>query len=153
MRLIEKCEARPGSLEVVGDASVSWRYIAPAGDTLEMCQRPDYWKHHTRELGQQRVLGRNAWNRIEIICEDGTWEAELRVISVADGLVNTRLLREWRAATKPGRKPTVPAGYVVEHIANNGWRVLDPDRQIIAANISIEEEAIRAAASHAKSAA
>src|SRR5690606_28754740 len=110
--------------------------IAPAGHTLEMCTQPDYWRHGIRELGQQRVLGRNAWNRIEIICEDGTWEADLRVLSVADGLVNTRVLREWRAPTKPGRKPAVPEGYVVEHISNNGWRVLDPERQIIAANLT-----------------
>ena len=73
------------------------------------------------------------------------------MLSVADGLVNTRVLREWRAPTKPGQKPAVPEGYVVEHIAHNGWRVLDPDRQIIAANLTMEDDAIRAAAAHAKS--
>lgn len=150
MRIIDKIEARPNTLDMAIDASVTWRYLAPAGHTLEMCQAPDYWKHCVRELNQQRVLGRHAWNKIEIIAEDGTWEAELRVINVADGLVNTRLLREWRAPVKLGRKPAVPEGYTVEHIANNGWRVLDPDRQIIAANISIEEEAVRQAAAHAK---
>ena len=51
MRLVEKIEARPGSLEPLNDASVTWRYTAPAGHTLEECQRPDYWRHGIRELG------------------------------------------------------------------------------------------------------
>ncbi len=149
----KKIEARPGSLDVVYDASVIWRYLAPAGHTLEMCQRPDYFRNVVKEAGMQRVLGRHAWNKIEIIAEDGTWEAELRVLSVVEGalpLVNTRLLREWHAPVKPGRKPAVPEGYAVEHIANNGWRALDPNGQIIAANLTIEDDAIRAAATHAK---
>jgi hypothetical protein len=152
----KKPEARPGSLDVSHDASVTWRYLAPAGHSLEMCQQPSYWKSVVKEAGQQRVLGRHAWNRIEIIAEDGTWEAELRVLSVVDGpsaLVNTRLIREWHAPVKAGRKPAVPEGYIVEHITNNGWRARDPGGQIIAANLSIEDEAIRAAANHAKKAA
>lgn len=152
----KKPEARPGSLDPVYDASMPWRYLAPAGHTLEMCQQPSYWKNVAKEAGMQRVLGRHAWNKIEIICEDGTWEAELRVLSVVDGpspLVNTRLIREWHAPVKAGRKPSVPDGYTVEHIANNGWRTLDPGGQIIAANMTIEDDAIRAASNHAKKAA
>lgn len=151
--LDKKPEARPGSLDPVYDASMPWRYLAPAGHTLEMCQQPSYWKNVAKEAGMQRVLGRHAWNKIEIICEDGTWEAELRVLSIAEGLVHTRLLSQWQAPAKPGRKPAVPEGYVVEHIANNGWRALDPGGQIIASNLTIEDDAVRAAASHAKKAA
>ncbi len=146
----KKTEARPGSLEVTYDASITWRYLAPAGVTLEMCQAPTYWAQCTRELGQQRVLGRNAWNRIEIISEDGSWEAELRVLSVKDGLVQTRLIREWQEPAKPGRKLTVPEGYVVEHIADNGWRALDPKGRIIIEKQSVEDDALKAAVSHAK---
>lgn len=145
-------EARPGSLEVSHDASIAWRYLAPAGVTLDQCQRPDYWRNVTRECAQQRVHGRNSWNRIEIIAEDGTWEAELRVLSVVDGLVQTRLIREWNAPARPGRKAAVPEGYVVEHILNNGWRALDPKGVIIASNMTIEDDATRAASAHAKKA-
>lgn len=145
-------EAKPNSLEAAYDAAMTWRYIAPAGTTVEMCQRPDYWRNLTRECGQQRVPGRHAYNKIEIIAEDGTWEAELRIMAVSDGLVTTRLIREWNAPARPGRKAAVPDGYVVEHISNNGWRALDPKGVIIAANMTIEDDAIRAASAHAKKA-
>lgn len=148
----KKPEARPGTLEVLHDASVSWRYIAPSGHTLEMCQRADYWRNLIRECGQQRVIGRHAWNRIEIIAEDGTWEADLRILSVADGLVHTRLIREWNAPAKPGKKPALPEGYTVEHIPSNGWRALDPNGAPIVTNQPIEDDAIRAAATHARKA-
>ena len=146
-------EARPGSLDVQHDASITWRYFAPSGVTLDMCQRPDFWRNVTKELGQQRVNGRHAWNKIEILAEDGTWEAELRVLSVSAGLVHTRLLREWHAAVKPGRRPQVPDGYQIEHIPNNGWRVLGPNGAPVATNLPVEDEAIRAASAHSKKAA
>jgi len=147
-----KSEARPGSLEVLHDCSVTWRHMAPAGVALEDCRHPAYWKNVVREASQQRVVGRHAWNRIEILAEDGTWEAELRVLSAADGLVHTRLIREWHAETTRGRKPAVPDDYQIEHIPANGWRVLDPTGDIIAANVAVEEQAIRAAAAHARKA-
>lgn len=146
-------EARPGSLDALHDASITWRYLAPAGVTLEMCQRPDFWRNCTKELGQQRVLNRHAWNRIEILAEDGTWEAELRVLSVDHGLVQTRLLHEWHAPAKAGRKPAIPEGYKIEHVPSNGWRVLDQNGQPIASNLTVEDDAIRAAAAHSKKAA
>ena len=149
---MSKIEAKPGSLEPVYDASLPWRHIAPVGVTLEMCQRPDYWRNVIKECGQQRVVGRHAWNTIEILAEDGTWEAELRVLSATDGLVNTRLIREWNAPVKPGRKPNLPEGYVIEHVASNGWRALDPNGQIVTQHQTIEDAAIRAAAAHAKQA-
>lgn len=148
-----KPEARPGSLEPVHDASITLRYFAPSGHSLEMCQRPDYWRNVVKEAGQQRVFGRHAWNRIEILAEDGTWEAELRVLSAADGLVHTRVIREWAAPAKPGRKPNIPDGYQIEHIPGNGWRVLDTNGTPIATNLPVEDDAIRAAAAHSKKAA
>lgn len=146
-------EARPGSLENVYDACVTWRYFAPAGVTLEMVQRPDYWRNVTRELGQQRITGKNAWNKIEVLAEDGSWEAELRVLSVEAGLVHTRVIREWTPKATPGRKPNLPDGYIVEHVPNNGWRALDPNGEPIASKKPTEEDAIRAAAAHSKKAA
>jgi len=154
----KKPEARPGSLEPVYDASMPWRYLAPAGHTLEMCQNPSYWTHHTRELNQQRVLGRHAWNKIEIICEDGTWEAELRVLKVEQGaagaasLVHTRLLNSWHEPSKPGRKASVPEGYVVEHVPENGWRALDSKGRMVIEKQTTEDEALKAAREHARKA-
>lgn len=145
-------EARPGSLEPASDASITWRYLAPAGVTLEMCKRTDYWRNVVREAGQTRTGGRQSWNKIEIIAEDGTWEAELRVLSAAEGLVHTRVIREWFATARPGRKPTVPDGFRVEFVPNNGWRALDDHGAVVAERLPVEEDAIRAAAAHSKKA-
>lgn len=145
-----KHTARPGSLESQYDAAITWRYIAPVGHTLDDCQHPTYWTNVIKECGQQRIPGRNAFNRIEIIAEDGTWEAELRVLSAADGLVKTRVLREWKEAGRPGRKPAVPDDYKVEMVPGNGWRALDPRGEIVAQRLVTEDEANRAAAAHAK---
>ena len=143
-------EAKPGSLDSQYDCSIIWRHVAPAGITLDHCQRPDYWRNVIREVGQQRVPGRHSFNRIEILAEDGTWEAELRVMSVDQGLVQTRLLREWKAAGKPGRKPALPDGYEIEHLSNAGWRALDPNGGIVTTGKTTEEAALREAAAHAK---
>lgn len=154
----KKPEARPGSLDVSHDASVTWRYLAPAGHTLEMCLMPDYWTHCTRELGQQRVIGRHAWNKIEIIAEDGTWEAELRVLKIEQGangaasFVHTRLLSSWQDSPKPGRKPSAPDGYTVEHIHENGWRAMDSKGRLVIEKQTTEEEAMKAAREHARKA-
>lgn len=150
--MTDKAEARPGSLEPLADASMTWRYRAPPGHTLEMCQRPDYWRNNVREAGRTRSAGVTPWNRIEIIAEDGTWEAEFRVLSAADGLVVTRLIREWHVAAKPGRKPSVPDDYRIEHVRDNGWRAIDPHGEPVAQRLATEEMAVRAAADHARKA-
>jgi len=148
-----KHEARPGSLEPLQDAAMVWRYMAPPGVTLDDCKRPDYWRNVVRECAQSRYAGRSSWNRIEIIAEDGTWEAELRILSAADGLVTTRVIREWSAPKQVGRKPSVPDGYVIEHIPNNGWRALDSHGAVVSERLPIEDDAIRAASQHSKKAA
>lgn len=148
--MTETKPARPGSLEPLLDASETYRYVAPSGVTLADCRRPDYWRHHVRECGQTRVNGRPSFNRIEILAEDGTWEAELRVMSAADGLVTTRLLREFSEPGRPGRKPAVPDGYSVEYISGNGWRALDANAEIVVQRLTTEEAATRAAADHAR---
>lgn len=145
-----ECKPSPVGLENVADASLTWRHIAPVGITLEHVTDLTYWKNVTRELGQSRVVGRNPFNKIEVIAEDGTWEAVLRVLSVQDGLVRVRVLSHWEAERRPGRKPNLPDGYVVEFIPQNGWRALDPKGGIIAAGEALEDDALRAAASHAK---
>ena len=146
----DKLAARPGSLEPLADVSMTYRYVAPPGVTLADCRRPDYWRNNIRECSQTRTGGRVSWNRIEIIAEDGSWEADLRILSVGDGLVHTRLLREFAEAAKPGRKQAVPDGYTVEHIAGNGWRALDANSDLITQRQSTEDAAVRAAIEHAK---
>jgi hypothetical protein len=144
-------EARSSALDNAADASMTWRYTAPAGHSLQDCLRPDYWQNSVRELGMQRVLGRHAFNRIEILAEDGTWEAELRVMSIDKGLVTTRLLRKWfaeKSASSDAPELSAPAGYKVEHITGNGWRALDPKGQILIEKQTERGKALLVAVEH-----
>lgn len=148
--LDKTAEARPGTLENLQNVSVTLRYVAPLGHMLEDCLRKDYWKNLTRECSQQRIPGRHAWNRIEIIAEDGTWEAELRILSVGHDYVETRLLREWRQpAEKAARKPKPADGYKVEMVPGNGWRAVGPKNLVVAEKLLTEAEAQKAAEDHA----
>lgn len=157
MTTLKPNEARPGSLDNALDASIVLRYMAPAGHTLEDCLRPDYWRNVVREAGQQRIANRHAWNRIEVLAEDGTWEAELRVLGItigeagAGGLVTVRLLRRWpeaSAAARPERD--APEGYTVEHIASNGWRAVEPGGNVLASKLTTKDEAMNTAHDHAR---
>lgn len=149
--MTEKLTARPAALEPLHEASVTYRYMAPPGHTLEHCLSPEYWRHNARECRHSRLTGRNSWNRIEVIAEDGSWEADLRILSVdSTGLVETRVLRHWEPAPKPGRKAMAPDGYRVEHIPEHGWRAIDRNGEMVAQKLSTEAKAIEAASDHAR---
>lgn len=142
---MSKNEAAAGTLQIQHDASITFRYIAPRGHTLDDCRRPDYWRNNVRDVGKARYAGENPWNRIEVIAEDGSWEAEFRVVSVSGTLVTTRVLRSWQAETKSVKKLDVPKGFKVEFLSGMGWRVLDPHLTIVAEKVTTEDEAVRMA--------
>jgi hypothetical protein len=59
------------------DESAIWRRLAadiPAGTTLDTILQPGYWAHYVREIEPTNI--------ITAFCEDGSWEAELRVMYV-----------------------------------------------------------------------
>lgn len=143
----KKPEARPGSLEMAHDAAAVWRYMAPAGVTLAMVLEPDYWTNVVREAGQTRVPGRHAWNKIEVLAEDGTWEAELRVMAVVGTKVHVRLLRETREPSV-AESAAAPDGYTVEHVTGNGWRARDRKGQVITEKRQTRDQALMAAVAH-----
>ena len=63
-----------GKIKAVNHARNTWFANIPAGTVFETLLEPDYWAHHTREI---RPL-----DLIEAFCEDGAWEALLRVMFV-----------------------------------------------------------------------
>lgn len=148
-----KHNALPGSLETAHDVSITYRYIVPAGHTLEMCRDPEYWKHNLRECNQQRIGGRHAWNKIELLAVDGQWEAMLRIISVdlQNGIVETRLLSQWPEPVKaaaPVVEAEAPKGYRVEFIEGNGWRAIEPGGTTLIEKRPARDEAVRRAIEH-----
>jgi hypothetical protein len=139
-----KPECRPTELLIASERRYHFFHIAPAGVTLDQVLEPTYWKSVTLDLK------RSKWPMIEVVCDDGKWEANLRVYSVGDGFAKTRVLQQWDFTGKAGRKPIAPEGYKIEHIPKNGWRALTPGGEIVAEYLPVEEEAIRAAATHAR---
>lgn len=142
--------ARSGALALAHECSSTYLYIVPNGHTLEACQRPDYWKDNVLPLSRARYVGQNPWHKIELIADDGTWEAMLRVVGVSDGLVTVRVIYERSYADKTATPLKLPDGYKVEHIPTKGWRALDRHSSIITAGAALERDAIRAAVQHAR---
>ncbi len=140
--------AKANSIEMAGDASITWRHFAPAGATVEDCESPNYWQNVVREIGQERVAGRHSWNKIEIIAVDGTWEATLRVVSVESPRIYTRRLSYWTDAD--AKLPTMPKGYSVEYVDQNGWRGFDQFGNQITEKKATKADAIRICTEHAK---
>lgn len=144
-------EARPGSLEISHDASVLWRHIAPAGTSMDDVLDPGYFRNNIKECAQQRVAGRNAWNKIEVIAEDASFYMTLLVLAVGPDRVETfPIIKEKLARSQPGRKAMKPDGYKVEFVSPSGWRAIAPNGFMVAEKLTVEEEAIKAAAAHAK---
>lgn len=96
----------------------------------------------------------NAWKRFEgregstvdFLAEDGSWDAEARVLKVDDGKVHFRILRDWR---EPASDIEVPKGYRVEFIAEHGWRAIDPAGTVVADRRPAKTDVLTAALDHA----
>jgi hypothetical protein len=144
--------ARSGNIEKWCDIAKTWRYIAPAGTALQDCVRPDYWKHNLRELGETTVRGRHAFNRIEILAEDGSWEVDLRVMEIDRELemVKLRVLRVWRDTSLD---VALPVGYEIEFISGNGWRAWAPDGTGLIEKAAMRQLALDAVLAHSGAAA
>lgn len=151
--MADKLAARPGSLEPLSDAAISYRYIAPPGLTLEDCLKRDFWRNNARELARSREPGKPSFNKIEILASDGSWEATVRVMEVADGLAELRLLHRWpeQAIEKVAETPP-PDGYRVEFIEDNGWRALEPGGTMLTEKRTTRDEALRRAIEHSRKA-
>lgn len=108
------------------------------GVTLEDVLRPRYWKNLWRQLARAKNT------RLTVICEDGSWEAELRVVSTGEGFAKCRVLNEWHMEKKPGRKKTLPNGWTIDYVSD-GWRVRNADGEVITSGHSVQEDAVEAA--------
>jgi hypothetical protein len=75
------------------------------------------------------------------------------VMSVGQDLVQTvPIMNERLVKAQPGRKPSVPEGYKVEFIEGSGWRALSDKNYVVTEKVVTEDEALRAAVDHARSA-
>lgn len=118
-------------------------HIVPSGLSLDDVLAPSYWRN------AWKVLERKEMSTIELISDDNTWEARVRVLAVSEGVVKLRVVSKWEPEKKAGPKPAAPDGYRVEFISGKGWRAVDPAGVEIGTEPT-EPEAITLAQAHAK---
>lgn len=131
---------RSHELVPLAQATYEFLHVVPRGVGLKQVMHPDYWR------AAASLLEAKKFATIDLVCDDNTWEARVRVIGVADGIVRLRVLytHEHKAS---GQK--APPGYVVEHMPTVGWRALDPNGSIVCTGEALEDDAIRNAIVHA----
>lgn len=124
----------------------------PHGLTLDDVRKPIFWAHHAANMALNAI--------VEIVAEDGTFDAEFRIIGKGVGLIELRPLRVWqaeKAQAKPmpvGEKKDVPEGYLVNFAPAHKWRVSTKDPHLIVSkDHPSEAAAIEAAIAHAAKAA
>lgn len=95
-----------------------WDADSAAGDTLSDLMRPDYWANIARNLRPK--------DRIEIICEDNSYFAELYVFEASTNWAKVGLLRyEVFAENAENNGVAVDPEYIVTHGGNyHKWRVV-----------------------------
>jgi hypothetical protein len=97
-----------------------WDVDAAAGDTLLDLLRPDYWSHVARNLRPK--------DRIEVICEDNSYFAELYVFEASSNWAKVGLLRYDVFAENAAQHGVTAQGtpeYKITHGGNvHKWRVI-----------------------------
>jgi hypothetical protein len=123
---------------------INFLHEVPHGVTFDQVRENAYWA--------------NAWKRfqgkemstVDFIAEDGSWEAQVRIVRVTEGKVEFRVLHEWKEEAAISE---VPKGYRVEFISENGWRAFDPNNALVIDKQAQRNWALEAALDHATAAA
>lgn len=113
---------------------VTFFHKVPPGLSLDEVMKSAYWRN------AWKVFENRVYSTIDLVAEDNTWEAQVRILSAANGDVVLRLISQWAAP-----KSEVPAGYTSEHVPGQGWRLLDSDGLIVTEGAATEADAIAAA--------
>ena len=113
-------------------------HIAPPGVTLAMVMEPEYWSAVGGDISRTR------FPMIEVIAEDGTWDALLRVTASDKDYAKTRIIWKWEE-TAANVTEALPRATRVEYVERNGWRALGPDNVVIAEKLATRAEAATAA--------
>lgn len=122
---------------------VMFHVKVPKEIKLEQALSKPFWSN------AYKLLERKPLSLVELIAEDGSWEAEVRVLAVDDvGNIRFRILRHWQA--QEIKKDALPKGYRVEFVRDNGWRCIDPSGQQVGGYEPAETDAVALASSFAR---
>lgn len=137
----------PWDLKAKASAVLEWFHVVPAGVSLEAALASSYWRN------AWKLLENKKYSTVDLIADDGAFDVTVRVLDATANSVEFRILREWEPKRAPGRRPSVPDGYVVEHLPEQGWRAVAPDGSVLGDKISGEDGAVKMAVAHARKAA
>lgn len=132
-----------------------WFMQLPEGHTFEDLMQPTYLRHH---VGKLRL-----WDVISVMAADGSFDLDVRVMSITNSSVSLRerpffegafdaaaLKKAAERARTPIRVQMVPTGkdglpvVRVDHAEASGWRVLGLDRQPVSEGLADKAAADRA---------
>ena len=129
MSLTKKSTARTntevlpmGTIQGLAEYSrAAYFVVIPRKFSFDDCLDPSFWRHAT-------ILKPN--DRLELVAEDGSWDADVRVTAASPGFAVLRVLREWRAPVDAlqGEAGAPTVGFVPQ----SGWVLFGADGAPIA---------------------
>jgi len=98
----------------------------PEADGLADICKPSYWAHHAVRVPPKSLL--------TCIDEHNRWEADLRVLEAGRTFLRVAVVRHVEYDVKTlgdADLEKLRARYTIESNGQNGWRVVDPERNVI----------------------
>lgn len=132
--LKQALRAKPKDFRRSEVVEVRYTHYAEPVTTLQDALKPDFWAHVSDQIMPM--------SHITVINKAVGWEAQLRVLQVANKLVKVALLSavEWDGKAGSEEVDRLKSRYSVQH-RSDGWRVTDTDGNQIAAGLGSEAEA------------
>jgi hypothetical protein len=126
--------AKPNSFKRSEMVEVRFTHYLEADDTFEDCLRPDFWT-----TVSDRIM---AMSHLTAINKFHGWEAEFRIINVANKLVKLVPLRltKWETQVTDSDVERLKSNYRKETRAD-GWRVIDDNGNQLISGLGSEKEA------------
>jgi hypothetical protein len=124
-----------------------WFVVVPAGVTFDKLLIPSFWAHHQSKFKVHDI--------VEVVSQDGSFDAELRVTDRDVGFAKMRVLRKWEkeadatiSASEQNRQDQqqVPAKKVypcVDFKQAEQWRVLGFDGNVVKKDLPSKDDAER----------
>lgn len=124
------------------------RYMVkiPHGDTLDDICKPSYWGHHAARVTPKSLL--------TCIDEYLRWEADLRVLEAGRNFLRVAVVRhvEYKVKTMGDADlEKLRLQHRIENMGQNGWRVIDPDHNILSSGHATRDLAQHALETHLNS--
>lgn len=135
---------QPHDIKERNSALVSFFHIVPAGISLDQVLAPSYWRN------AWKMFERRVHSTIDLVADDGAWEAKVRVTAVAENVVRLRVLSRW---TPEAPIKEAPDGVKIEHLPSFGWRAVAADGVTLAEGLPSRDEAIAAASTSGRASA